>query len=289
MITTRQSLRNTDELTDEATDGTTSHLTKLQKSQQVIGYSHSTRLPKYVNQVAGYSLFCLIGLLLPALAWAESVGTITHLGGIVRATRADGTSKILSVKSEIREGDTLKTEKDTYARIKFVDGGEVVLRPETVFKVDAYVYKPAVAEQHQDNILLSLIKGGLRSVTGLLGKSSPNAFKMNTPTATIRIRGTHFGALLCNNDCANIPTVSGRPPENGLYTDTASGKTVISNAAGSIEVPAGSFSYTAGPNAAPKLVPRSQGAQVTMPPAISNNKGPGNGMGSSGSNSFMVK
>jgi len=125
-------------------------------------------------------------------------------------------------------------------------------------------------------------------VTGLLGKRSPDAFKMNTPTATIGIRGTHFGALLCNNDCANIPTISGRPPENGLHTDTASGKTVISNAGGSIEVPAGSFSYTPSPNAAPKLVPPSEGVQVTMPPSISSNKASGQGMGSSDSNSCSV-
>jgi hypothetical protein len=251
--------------------------------------SHSTRLPKYVNQVAGYSLLCLVSLLLPALAWAESVGTITHLGGIIRATRADGTSKLLSVKSEIREGDTLKTEEDTYARIKFVDGGEVVLRPGTVFKVDAYAYRPVAEPEHKDNILFSLIKGGLRSVTGLLGKRNPDAFKMNTATATIGIRGTHFGALLCNNDCVNIPTISGHPPENGLHTDTASGSVIISNAAGSIVVPAGSFSFTPGPNVAPKLVPPSQGIQVTMPPAISSNKGNGSGMGTSEGSSCKVE
>lgn len=235
------------------------------------------------------SLFCLIGLLLPALTWAEGVGNVTHLGGVLHATRDDGTSRLLSVKSEVREGDTLKTEKDTFARIKFVDGGEVVLRPETELKVNAYSYRPVPVPEHRDNILLGLTKGGVRSVTGLLGKRSPDAFKMNTATATIGIRGTHFGALLCNNDCANIPTISGHPPENGLHTDTASGKTVISNAAGSIEVPAGSFSYTASPTTAPKLVPPSQGIQVTMPPAISSDKASGKGMGSSDSNACTVK
>jgi hypothetical protein len=186
------------------------------------------------------------------------------------------------------EGDTLKTEKDTFARIKFVDGGEIVLRPVTVLKIEAYLYKPVPDSEHKDNIVFNLVKGGVRSVTGLLGKRSPNAFQMSTSDATIGIRGTHFGALLCNNDCAGIPTISGHPPENGLHTDTASGRTVISNAAGSIEVPAGSFSYTAGPHSAPKLVPPSQGVQVTMPPAISNNKSNGQGMGKSDSNACAI-
>jgi len=183
----------------------------------------------------------------------------------------------------------LTTEKSTFARIKFVDGGEVVLRPETVFKIDAYAYKPEAGEQHQDSAMFNLVKGGLRSVTGALGKRSPDAFKMKTTVATIGIRGTHFGALLCNNDCANIPTVTGQPPENGLHTDTASGKAVISNAAGSVEVPAGSFSYTASHNSTPKLVPPAQGIQVTMPSSISSNKGSGSGMGKSDGNACSVK
>lgn len=234
------------------------------------------------------SLICLVCLLFPALVWAESVGIVTHLGGVLHATNASGVSRMLSVKSEVREGDTLKTEKDTYTRIKFVDGGEVVLRPETVFRVDAYSYRPVPVPGHQDNILLSLVKGGLRSVTGLLGKRNPDAFKMDTKTATIGIRGTHFGALLCNNDCANIPTVSGGPPANGLHTDTASGSTVISNAAGSVVVPAGSFSFTPSPTIAPKLVPPSEGIQVTMPPVISNNNASGQGVGKHGGNSCTM-
>jgi len=242
-----------------------------------------------VPNLKNVSLIFLLSLLLPAIAWADGVATITHLGGILRATRADGSVKLLSVNSAIQVGDTLKTEKSTFARLKFVDGGEVVLRPETVFKVDAYTYKPEANGQHDDAAMFSLLKGGVRSVTGLLGKRSPEAVKVITKAATIGIRGTHFGALMCSNDCANIPTVSGHPPENGLHTDTASGKTIITNAAGSIEVPAGSFSYTSSQNSAPKLVPPSQGVQVTMPASISSNKGTGKGMGATGSNSCTVK
>jgi len=241
-----------------------------------------------MQNLKNVSLIFLIGLLLPAFAWAEGVGTITHLGGVIRATRADGASRLLSVKSEIREGDTLRTEKNTFARIKFVDGGEVVLRPETVFKVDSYSYRPVAEPGHKDSAVFNLVKGGLRSVTGLLGKRSPDAFKLNTATATIGIRGTHFGALLCNNDCANIPTVSGQPLGNGLYTDTAQGKTFISNAAGTVEVPAGSFSFTPNPHTAPQLIPATEGVQVTMPTAISHNKGSGGGMGASDSNTCKV-
>ena len=230
---------------------------------------------------------CLIAMLLPIAAWAGTAGSVTHLSGVLFAARADGTKKMLSVKSEVMEGDTLRTEADTYARIKFSDGGEVVLRPETMFKIESYGYN--TAQKGQDNFLMSLLKGGLRSVTGMIGKRNPERFQMKTATATIGIRGTHFGALLCNDDCANIPTVSGQPPGNGLHTDTAQGTTIVSNAAGSIEVPAGAFSYTPSPTAPPMLVPPSQGIQVTMPTSISSNKATGSGLGSSDGNACTVK
>lgn len=248
---------------------------------------HLTGQVNRARQVAGYGLLCLL-LLLPLSVWAENtVGNVTHLSGVLFVSRADGTKKMLSVKSEVMEGDILKTEVDTYTRIKFTDGGEVVLRPETVFKIEAYGYSTSVKQQ--DNFLVSLLKGGLRSVTGMIGRRNPENFRVKTSTATIGIRGTHFGALLCNDDCVNIPTVSGQPPGNGLHTDTAQGTTIVSNAAGSIEVPAGAFSYTPSPTAPPMLVPPSQGIQVTMPTSISSNKASGSGVGSSDSNACTVK
>ena len=231
-----------------------------------------------MKHCAGLAL--LICLLLPLTASAESIGKITHLNGTLLATHADGTQKMLSVKSEVLEGDTLKTEVNTYARIKFIDGGEIVLRPETLFKINAYSFN--AADKQQNGFMGSLVKGGLRSLTGMIGKLNPNSFEMKTETATIGIRGTYFGALLCNNDCANIPTISGQVPGNGLHTDTAQGTTIVRNAAGS-------FSYTAGPTVPPKLVPPSQGIQVTMPPSISSNKTTGGGVGSSDSNACTVK
>ena len=215
------------------------------------------------------------------------VGAITHLSGVLKASRADGSTKLLSVKSDVLQGDTLTTEKDTYARIKFNDGGEIVLRPNTIFKVQRYSYDPI--QRSEDNIVVSLIKGGLRSVTGLIGKRSPHKYQMNTPVATIGIRGTHFGALLCNDDCADIPTVAGHTPENGLHTDTVQGATVVSNDRGSVDVPAGAFSYTASAGTQPKLVPPDQGIQITMPASISNNRDNGNGVGDSKESSCSVK
>lgn len=217
------------------------------------------------------------GIFWTPVVQAAAAGQITHLSGTLSAKRADGTSKLLSVKSEVLEGDTLGTEAETYARIKFADGGEVVMRPGTQLKIESYAYNAAKPES--DSIVMSMFKGGLRAVTGLVGKRSRERVSFQTETATIGIRGTHFGALLCQNDCGGVPTTGGQPPPNGLHVDVTSGAIVMSNGAGTVQINAGQFGFAANASTPPVPVPPQQGIQVTMPSSIAQNKGGGKGIG----------
>ena len=218
-----------------------------------------------------------IGVVWAPVVHAATAGQITHLSGTLSAKRADGTSKLLSVKSDVLEGDTLSTETETYARIKFGDGGEVVMRPGTQLKIENYSYNAARPET--DNVVMSMFKGGLRAVTGLIGKRNREKVSFQTETATIGIRGTHFGALLCQNDCGGVPTTGGTPPPNGLHVDVTNGAITMSNKAGSVQINAGQFGFVANANTPPVPVPPQQGIQVTMPSSISQNKGGGRGVG----------
>lgn len=212
-----------------------------------------------------------------ALCAAGPVGQVTHLSGLLTAKRADGTSRVISVKSEVREGDTLNTEQDTYARIKFSDGSEVVLRPGSQLQITAFIY--IASEPKADNVVLSMLKGGIRAVTGLVGKRNTESVKFVTDTATMGIRGTHFGALICQNDCGGVPTATGKPPENGLHVDVADGAIVVKNGAGQQVVSAGQFGYVRSATTPPAVVPAQQGIIVSMPQAISQNKSDGRGVG----------
>jgi hypothetical protein len=232
-------------------------------------------------------LLAAAGALSGAAQAANTVGQVTHLSGTLIAKRADGTTKVFSVKSEVQEGDTLATEQDTYARIKFVDGGEVVLRPGSQLQVAAYSFNEA--KPAADNVVLNMLKGGLRAVTGLIGKRNHDAVKYDAVTATIGIRGTHFGALICQNDCGGIPTVSGKPPENGLHLDVASGAIVVRNAAGEQVINAGQFGFVQSANTLPIIVPPSQGIQVTMPTSISQNNASGRGIGKASNSECTVQ
>ncbi len=208
-------------------------------------------------------------------ALAAPAGQVTHLSGILTTKKADGGTKLLSVKSEVQEGDVLSTEDDTYARIKFIDGGEIVLRPNSQIKVENYQYNEA--QPDRDNVFVGLLKGGLRAVTGLIGKRNKDKVSYQTPTATIGIRGTHFGALFCQGDCTRIPMPGGGTPPNGLHVDVSTGSIVLSNGAGAVQFNAGQFGFVAGPNALPQVIP--EGVRVSMPGAIATNRGDGAGIG----------
>lgn len=212
-----------------------------------------------------------LALLLPMSVHAATAGQVTHLSGTLSVKKSDGSSKLLSVKSDVQEGDVLSTEAGTYARVKFVDGGELVMRPGTQIKVANYRFDEA--QPKNDNVFISLLKGGLRAVTGLVGKRNHDAVSFSAATATIGIRGTHFGALLCKkeHDCDDVQTISGHPPRVGLHVDVADGAVLVRNRHGDLLLVAGKFGWVPDDDKPPEGVPPEEGVQVTMPASISQN------------------
>ncbi|MBP9712916.1 MAG: FecR domain-containing protein [Sterolibacterium sp.] len=224
----------------------------------------------------------MLGLLLASHnLWAGVAGQVTNLSGVLSAKRADGSSHLLAVRSEVMEGDLLTTTADTYARIKFVDRAEVVLRPNSQLRVNAYSYNEA--QPQSDNVLIGLLKGGLRALTGLIGKRNHDAVNFKTPTATIGIRGTDFGALYCNNDCAGMATFSGQTPENGLYLDVADGAIFVQNNAGQQDYAVGQFGFVRDATSPPVVIPPQQGVQAPVPPQVSQETPASSGVGHTGS------
>ena len=102
-----------------------------------------------------------------APVFAASSGQVQHLSGTLSAQRADGSVRILSQKSEVNQGDVLTTQKDSYVQINFTDGSSMTMRPNTQMKLETYQFDEG--KPQADNAFFRLIKGGLRTVTGLVG------------------------------------------------------------------------------------------------------------------------
>jgi len=192
------------------------------------------------------------GLLLwAAVAMAAPAATVTHLSGPLVVRNAKGAVKALSVGSKVEPGDTVETARRTYARLKFTDGSEVTLKPNSHFKVEKYTYDQA--KPKDDTGSFSLIRGGLRTITGQIGKrGNQDSYRMKTPTATIGIRGTIYDTHFCQ-DAASCGAV-----KPGLYLAVADGSVVITNDAGemiTLQVKAGQYVYVKDPFTAPVVLP----------------------------------
>src|SRR5260221_12306959 len=68
------------------------------------------------------------------------------------------------------------------------------------------------------------MNGGIRSLTGLIGHRDVGNYRLRTPTATVGIRGTHFGVLMCKQDCRNA---DGSPGPDGLYGGGVDGRIAV--------------------------------------------------------------
>jgi len=148
------------------------------------------------------ALVLAAGLLLCAAASAQNAATAQQINGTVSVQRPDGAARLLAAGAVVRAGDVVSTQADSFARLRFADGAELALRPNTVLRVDAYTFRQA--EPAADSFALTLLRGGLRTITGLVSRrGNADAFRLNTATATIGVRGTDFTARLCQgNDCA---------------------------------------------------------------------------------------
>ena len=216
-------------------------------------------------RAAAEAIAAVLLLLGATAAAAESVGEIVQVQGVMFARTASGASRVLALHSPVDRGDVLVTGRDTFARVRFVDRGEVLLRPGTQLRVSFYAYDERKPDG--DSAVLDLIKGGLRAITGLIGKRSPQTVRFDTIVATLGVRGTEFGVLLCAGDCGGILDGEGNAPPDGLHTDVESGTIVLTNGAGEQLFGAGTSGYVPNATTLPALVDTSPSRRA-IPPGL---------------------
>lgn len=128
-----------------------------------------------------------------------TVGMIKVVTGLVNLQTAEGKNKFAGVGTKLNVGDIINTQAKSTTVLEFVDTTQVALRPNTRFVVENYEYQPE--QPIADKAEFKLVKGGLRTLTGLIGKrGSADSFSLKSETATIGIRGTDFTARLCKGD-----------------------------------------------------------------------------------------
>ncbi|HET7649272.1 MAG TPA: FecR domain-containing protein, partial [Gammaproteobacteria bacterium] len=191
---------------------------------------------------SGAAVVALLIAAVPAIAQPEQAGSAALAEGTVIATGNDGVQRNLHDGDAVYSGDSITTGSDSYADLELDDGGRILVRPGSIFQIAEYHFDPAAHglvdtdssqqdstadDETHESAIFRLIKGGLRAIDGLIGKSNPNEYAMQTPVATIGIRGTEYDVRYCDNNCQD-EAENGKVPDNGLYTAVNEGAIGVS-------------------------------------------------------------
>lgn len=163
----------------------------------------------------------LLSLVFALPTLAQPVGKVLVVSGAVQAQAAAGGQRVLAQDAVVARGDTLITGTDGNLQVRFVDGALLMVRPNSRIRIDDYR-----AEGNALHSVMSLLAGGIRTLTGRIGKTRRDAYLMNTATASIGVRGTDYELRVCAGDC---PAGSA----DGLYLGVAQGEIEARNEAGS--------------------------------------------------------
>lgn len=169
------------------------------------------------------------------LVMAQKAGIAQYTFGDVAVTKSSGIQTALQKGSNIDSGDAIVTGPNAQAQIRFTDTGMVAIQANSRFKVASYANNN---DTKTDSFVVELLRGGLRAISGLIGKRNHDNYAVKTPTATIGIRGSSF--LIAINDDS---TVSVNAEEDEI---------VVCDNAGCVDLTAGESVVVIDPNELPK-------------------------------------
>ncbi len=138
---------------------------------------------------------------------ANMAGQVEYSRGVGFAQGPGQVPRTLGVGMTLQEGDRLTTAEGGTAIVKLQDGTRMTVRPNSELVLAQYKFR----ENAPDNsMVMQLVRGGLRAITGLISKNAPNAARIQTSTATIGIRGTDFDARVCRaGECGRESAAGG--------------------------------------------------------------------------------
>lgn len=130
------------------------------------------------------SIVSLFAVALPALmassAMAKEIGSVIAVKPSVTGTA----SGMLSVGSVLHEDEVIQSASSGSADLLLRDNTRLRVGPGSTLKLDQFVY---AGGQKASSVVLGLTKGTFRFVTGA---SAKKAYQIETPLASIGVRGT---------------------------------------------------------------------------------------------------
>ena len=141
------------------------------------------------------------------------VARVVLIRGQATLTNAGGVSRPLVLGASLVEGDLIETLSNTILVVAFRDNTRMTIQPNSRLEVSRFRFRRD--QPGQGSALMRLLRGGLRTFSGLIADERPEAFKVETPAATIGIRGTGFDTI-CQGNCVTPGTAQKAPEPSGI-------------------------------------------------------------------------
>lgn len=170
-------------------------------------------------------------------ALAAQAGRIQFVAGDVQIFLADGSSRPARKGDIVNENDTIVTAPTGSVQLRMVDDGLISVRPDSRLRIDEYRFSGR--EDGSERGVLGLIKGGFRTLTGIIGRSNKSNYLVRAPNATIGIRGTdHEPFYIAPPGPGEVATAT-----PGTYNQVNVGETFIETPNGRIELGANQVGF----------------------------------------------
>lgn len=181
---------------------------------------HTARMKQRVRELLAMALAAA-----PLAAGAAS-GQFTFVVGEVTLTKANGQRATPAKGTAVEAGDRIGTGADGMAQLTMVDNARLSLRPGTQFQIEKYPDK----KESNEGAVLNLVKGTLRTFTGLIAEGNRENFVMKTRVATVGIRGSGNILYACEGEeCDKAVASSAKPDEGITVNHTIEGSHAITN------------------------------------------------------------
>lgn len=179
---------------------------------------------------------------------AVSVGKAIVLRGTYKIERDQQQSAATS-GDRLYEGDKIITNSSSMVRLEFADESEYVLGSKSEFEINRFLYQE---ENTESGFIatMKLIIGAVSAKSGIIGKAAPDRYRLDTPLATVGIRGTEYTVRYCEVECGHYPGVTAAVTEGAID---------FTNNATSIPINPNEFVAIASANEEPLVMPIPEG------------------------------
>ena len=122
------------------------------------------------------------------IAEFESIGFVDSVKGEVMIVSSKSAVKAVQ-NMKVITGDSIKTGSSSSVGLIFEDDTVVSLGPGSEMVIEAFLFNPADREL---SFVARMFKGTFSFITGQIAKLAPQNVQLETPGATLGVRGTKF-------------------------------------------------------------------------------------------------